>query len=66
MDLMCSLDNSEWMRNGDYSPSRYDAQFDAVNMLASAHTRDSPENTVGVMSTAGERLVVFFFFNCFF
>jgi hypothetical protein len=24
-----SLDNSEWMRNGDYNPSRLEAQQDA-------------------------------------
>ena len=28
-----SLDNSEWMRNGDYSPSRLEAQQDAGKLL---------------------------------
>ena len=26
---LCSLDTSEWMRNGDYAPTRLDAQHDA-------------------------------------
>jgi len=55
--VLC-LDNSEWTRNGDYSPSRYDAQMDTVNALCRAHMNDSPENTVGIISTAGERVVV--------
>eukprot|EP00163_Fabomonas_tropica_P018175 TRINITY_DN3241_c0_g1_i1.p1 TRINITY_DN3241_c0_g1~~TRINITY_DN3241_c0_g1_i1.p1 ORF type:complete len:412 (+),score=172.77 TRINITY_DN3241_c0_g1_i1:182-1417(+) len=51
---MYSLDNSEWMRNGDYLPSRVDAQNDAVNILCSAKTQQNPENTVGLMSMAGK------------
>ena len=30
------IDNSDWMRNGDFAPSRLDAQQDAVNLLAGA------------------------------
>lgn len=26
---VCSMDNSEWMRNGDQFPTRLDAQHDA-------------------------------------
>ena len=29
---MVCLDNSEWMRNGDYAPTRLAAMQDAVNM----------------------------------
>lgn len=29
--LYFSLDNSDWMRNGDYAPSRFEAQQDAGN-----------------------------------
>lgn len=48
------MDNSEFARNGDYSPSRFQAQADAVNLLAGAKTQHHPENTVGVMAMAGK------------
>ena len=47
------IDNSEYGRNGDYAPSRFQAQQDAINLLAGAKTQHHPENTVGVMSMAG-------------
>ena len=40
------VDNSEWTRNGDFAPSRWHAQADAVNLLAGAKTQANPENTV--------------------
>ncbi|KAI9001641.1 hypothetical protein BC832DRAFT_533315 [Gaertneriomyces semiglobifer] len=48
------LDNSEWMRNGDYTPSRIEAQKDATNFLFNAKTQMNPENTVGLMTMAGK------------
>lgn len=36
---MICIDNSEWMRNGDYSPSRLQAQTEAVNLLCGAKTQ---------------------------
>jgi 26S proteasome regulatory subunit N10 len=42
------------MRNGDYTPSRVDAQADAVNLLFQAKQQSHPENTVGVMTMAGQ------------
>lgn len=48
------LDNSEWTRNGDYAPTRFQAQADAVNLLAGAKTEANPENTVGVLTMAGK------------
>ncbi|XP_039115472.1 26S proteasome non-ATPase regulatory subunit 4 homolog isoform X1 [Dioscorea cayenensis subsp. rotundata] len=48
------IDNSEWMRNGDYSPSRLQAQADAVNIICGAKTQSNPENTVGVLTMAGK------------
>jgi len=48
------LDNSEWMRNGDYTPSRIEAQSDATIFLFNAKTRSNPENTVGMMTMAGK------------
>ena len=43
---MVCIDNSEWTRNGDYAPTRFQAQADAVNLLAGAKTQANPENTV--------------------
>lgn len=36
--IIC-IDNSEWMRNGDYSPNRFQAQSDAVNLICGAKPR---------------------------
>ncbi|XP_041020046.1 26S proteasome non-ATPase regulatory subunit 4 homolog isoform X1 [Juglans microcarpa x Juglans regia] len=55
---MICIDNSEWMRNGDYSPSRFEAQADAVNLICGAKTQSNPENTVGVLTMAGKGLRV--------
>ncbi|XP_023754253.1 26S proteasome non-ATPase regulatory subunit 4 homolog isoform X1 [Lactuca sativa] len=51
---MICIDNSEWMRNGDYSPTRFQAQSDAVNLICGAKTQSNPENTVGVLTMAGK------------
>ncbi|KAF8107761.1 hypothetical protein N665_0117s0032 [Sinapis alba] len=42
------------MRNGDYSPSRLQAQTEAVNLLCGAKTQSNPENTVGILTMAGK------------
>ncbi|KAI6033783.1 hypothetical protein BKA83DRAFT_686228 [Pisolithus microcarpus] len=49
---MVIIDNSEYMRNGDYVPSRFDAQADAVNTIVQTKIDSNPENTVGVMTMA--------------
>ncbi|CAO0797276.1 unnamed protein product [Mucor circinelloides] len=51
---MIVVDNSEWMRNGDYSPNRLVAQNEAVNLIFSSKTQSNPENTVGLMTAAGK------------
>ncbi|TKY55924.1 26S proteasome non-ATPase regulatory subunit 4-like [Spatholobus suberectus] len=51
---MICIDNSEWMRNGDYAPSRFQAQADTVNLICGAKTQSNPENTVGVLTMAGK------------
>lgn len=51
---MCLMDNSEHTRCGDYIPTRFAAQADAVNLLAGAKTQSHPENTVGVLTMAGK------------
>ncbi|KZV85683.1 hypothetical protein EXIGLDRAFT_622763 [Exidia glandulosa HHB12029] len=48
------IDNSEYMRNGDYLPTRFEAQSDAVTVLFGHKVDSNPENTVGVMSMAGK------------
>ncbi|MCJ1249187.1 hypothetical protein MMC30_006410 [Trapelia coarctata] len=48
------VDNSESSRNGDYLPSRWEAQSDAVNMIFSAKTQSNPESSVGLMSMGGK------------
>ncbi|KAI0922296.1 hypothetical protein AcW2_007028 [Taiwanofungus camphoratus] len=48
------IDNSEYMRNGDYLPTRYEAQADAVNTIFQAKIDSNPENTVGIMTMAGK------------
>ena len=47
------MDNSEWMRNGDYIPTRMESQADAVNLICNVKTQQNPESTVGVMTSAG-------------
>lgn len=46
------VDNSECTRNGDFEPNRFQAQADAVNLLAGVKTGANRENTVGVLSSA--------------
>jgi len=46
------MDNSEFMRNGDYMPTRLEAQQDAVNIICAAKTQQNPESTVAVMTMA--------------
>ncbi|KAJ9126540.1 hypothetical protein QFC24_001568 [Naganishia onofrii] len=44
--------------NGDYAPTRFAAQNDAVSLIFNAKTASNPENTVGVMSMAGSSPMV--------
>ncbi|KAF9163435.1 hypothetical protein DFQ27_002421 [Actinomortierella ambigua] len=39
---------------GDYTPTRLEAQTDAVNLLFQAKTQSNPENTVSLMTMAGK------------
>lgn len=52
--LYCSfsVDNSEYMRNGDFLPTRLQAQQDAVNIVCHSKTRSNPENNVGLITMA--------------
>ena len=50
---MILLDNSQYMRNGDYIPNRLAAQTDAANLLITHKTQSNPESTVGVIAMNG-------------
>ncbi|KAJ0162053.1 26S proteasome regulatory subunit rpn10, partial [Colletotrichum tanaceti] len=52
--VMIVVDNSESSRNGDYQPTRYDAQADAVNVIFQTITNGNPESSVGLMSMGGK------------
>jgi len=49
---MVVVDNSDWMRNGDFVPTRLQAQQDAVNLVCHSKTRSNPENNVGLLKMA--------------
>lgn len=51
---MVVVDNSESSRNGDYQPTRFDAQVDAVSVLFQSITQGNPESSVGLMSLGGK------------
>jgi len=56
--VMVCIDNSDFTRNGDYAPTRYVAQTDAVQIVCSSKTLQNPENSVGLLCTAGDRIEV--------
>ena len=47
-----SVDSSDYMRNGDFVPTRMQAQQDAVNLVCMSKTRSNPENNVGLLKMA--------------
>ncbi|XP_030754685.1 26S proteasome non-ATPase regulatory subunit 4 [Sitophilus oryzae] len=49
---MICVDNSDYMRNGDFLPTRLQAQQDAVNLVCHSKTRSNPENNVGLLTLA--------------
>ena len=50
------MDNSEYNRNGDIPPSRWESQQDAATNIVNAKLQQNPENTIGIMSMAGKRV----------
>lgn len=54
---MLVIDNSEYMRNGDYTPTRFGAQSDAVNVTVQTKIDSNAENAVGIMTMAGKGYV---------
>lgn len=51
---MIIVDNSESSRNGDYQPTRYEAQADAVSIIFQSIVQGNPESSVGLMSMGGK------------
>ena len=51
---MVVVDNSESSRNGDYQPTRFDSQVDAVSVVFQSITQGNPESSVGLMSMGGK------------
>lgn len=54
--IIC-VDNSEYMRNGDYVPTRLQAQQDAVNTICRFKLRSNPENNVGLLTLANTEVL---------
>lgn len=51
---MVLVDNSESSRNGDYQPTRFEAQADAASVIFQSVTSNNPESSVGLMSVGGK------------
>lgn len=52
------VDNSDFMRNGDFVPTRLQAQQDAVSLICHSKTRSHPENNVGLLTMAHSEVLV--------
>lgn len=57
LNVVFSVDNSDFMRNGDFTPTRLQAQHDAVNFLCHIKRNANPENTVGLISLANTEVL---------
>jgi 26S proteasome regulatory subunit N10 len=55
---MIIVDNSDWSRNGDYYPTRWESQEEAANLVAQAKCESNPESAVGLMMMAGKQVDV--------
>ena len=53
--LQFVLVNSEYMRNGDYQSTRFCALVDTVITVFQTKVDSNPENTVGVMTSQGNK-----------
>ncbi|KAH8893710.1 vWA-like protein [Thozetella sp. PMI_491] len=52
--VMIVVDNSESSRNGDYTPTRFESQADAINIIFQNVVQGNPESSVGLMSMGGK------------
>ncbi|XP_022086680.1 26S proteasome non-ATPase regulatory subunit 4-like isoform X1 [Acanthaster planci] len=55
---MVCVDTSEYMRNGDFIPTRIQAQQDAVNLICLSKTRNNVENNVGLITLSNVKVLV--------
>lgn len=47
------LDNTEYARNGDHLPSRYEAQAESIQPIINAKQLMNMENAVGILTMGG-------------
>lgn len=57
------IDNSKYAINGDILPSRFDAQTDALSLLASTKLDENQESSVGLMTMGGRNIEVWTVLN---
>lgn len=57
MQFYFSLDNSDYQRNGDYLPTRLNAQKDGINLVCLTKLRSNPENNVGLLTMAKYEII---------
>jgi len=55
---MVLVDNSDWSRNGDFFPTRWEAQEEAANIVAQAKCEQNAESSVGLMVMAGKQVEI--------
>jgi 26S proteasome regulatory subunit N10 len=60
-DPVYSVDNSEYTRNGDFSPSRFQSQLDAVSIISRNKTGANAESSVGLVDTSGPTYATCYF-----
>mmetsp|Transcript_24942 Transcript_24942/g.44347 ORF Transcript_24942/g.44347 Transcript_24942/m.44347 type:complete len:378 (-) Transcript_24942:213-1346(-) len=56
--VMVCMDNSEFQRNGDYSPNRLIAQRETINHISLSKTESNMESTVGLLTMGGRAKVL--------
>jgi 26S proteasome regulatory subunit N10 len=56
--IFLRIDNSEYSRNGDYPPSRLEAQIEAAQYLFSTRRNSNIENSTALMCTSPPTLLV--------
>lgn len=54
------VDNSDWMRNADYSPNRFRSELEVLNVVFTTKTQQHPENTLAVMTASKPRVLTTF------
>jgi 26S proteasome regulatory subunit N10 len=54
---MICVDDSDYMRNGDFVPTRLAAMQDAVNIVSMQKVRSNPENNVGLLTLASSEVL---------